>query len=296
VDTLEELALVKSTVIEVVNDNGVSVINADDPIAAGLAERAGGKVIFFSLHPGNEIIAQHLGSGGTGVVAEDGHVVIHSSEPAVDLLSVRDAPITMGGVAAFNTANVLAAVAALYGMGIPIDMIRTGVSTFHPSSTQNPGRMNLIDFVTFKVLVDYGHNVPAVKALGSTLSHITQGRKIVVAHGTGSRLDRHIRDLGAALADVYDHLIVADADPRHRKPGETSELIRVGALEHGFPENELEVVNDPNEALDRAFSIVRPGDLIVVQVDEVEPMLDRVKEYFERLVGTTRTTASVSKE
>jgi len=30
---------------------------------------------------------------------------------------------------------------------------------------------------------------------------------------------------------------------------------------------------------------VRSGDLIVVQVDEVEPMLSRVMEHFERIVG-----------
>lgn|GEM_PF-4904808 len=35
----------------------------------------------------------------------------------------------------------------------------------------------------------------------------------------------------------------------------------------------------------RTFSLVRSGDLIVVQVDEVEPMLSRVMEHFERIVG-----------
>lgn len=219
------------------------------------------------------------------MVLQDGYVVIHSSEPSIQILSVLEAPITLRGVAAFNVSNVLAAVAALHGMGITTDMIRTGVSTFHPSSTQNPGRMNLIDFVTFKVMLDYGHNAPAVKALGSALPQITNGRRIVVAHGTGNRLDEHIRAFGAALAGVYDQLIVADVDPRHREPGETSELVRVGAVEAGFPADRAEVVNDPIAAIDRAFAIVEPGDLIVVQVDEVAPMLKRVMEHFERIVG-----------
>jgi cyanophycin synthetase len=79
---------------------------------------------------------------------------------------------------------------------------------------------------------------------------------------------------------------VADADPRNRKPGETPDLVRAGALEKGFAEDKVEVVNDPIKAIDRAFSIVKPGDLIVVQVDEVEPMLKRVMEHFDRIVGT----------
>ncbi len=292
VEDLEELALVKSTVIEVVRDSGVSVINADDPISVGLRDRAGGHPIFFSLHPDNETIGQHVGSGGTAVVLEDGQVVIHSSEPSVQLLSVLDAPITMRGVAAFNISNVLAAVAALHGLGIPIDMIRNGIRTFHPSATQNPGRMNLIDFVSFKVILDYGHNVPAVRALGSALPHVTKGRKIVVAHGTGNRLDEHIMMFGAALADVYDHIIVTDADPRHRSPGETPVLVQTGALEKGVAEQDVEIVDDPIDAIDRAFSIVESGDLIVVQVDDVKPMLNRVMAHFERIVGTVPAVAA----
>jgi cyanophycin synthetase len=285
VDDLEELALVKSTVIEVVKEGGVSVLNADDEIVAGLQERAGGQVVFFSLHAECDTIVRHLAAGGTAVVLQEGGIVIRSPGPSVRLLSVVEVPITLGGVAVFNIANVMAAVAALHGMGIPVDMIRSGIRTFHPSATQNPGRMNLIDFVTFKVLVDYAHNAPAVKALGRTLPHITKGRKIVVAHGTGSRLDEHIREFGSVLAEVYDHIIVADPDPRRRRPGETSELVRAGALEKGLAPEDIELVNDPSEAIDRAFAVVRSGDLIVVQVDEVEPMLSCVMAHFERVVG-----------
>ena len=146
--------------------------------------------------------------------------------------------------------------------------------------------MNLIDFVTFKVLVDYGHNVPAVRALGSTLPLLSMGRKIVVAHGTGNRLTEQIRVFGAALAEVYDHIVVADADPRQRQHGETPELVRAGALEAGCPADNIDIVLDPLEAIDRAFALVRSGDLIVVQVDEVEPMFNRVMEHFDRLVGS----------
>jgi cyanophycin synthetase len=294
VEDLEELALVKATVIEIVEDSGVSVLNADDPVVSGLMERAGGQLILFSLHPENQAIAHHLNSGGTAVVLQDGNVVIHSPKPSVHLISVLEAPITLGGVAAFNIANVLAAAAALHGLGIPVDMIRKGISTFHPSATQNPGRMNLIDFISFKVILDYGHNVPAVKALGTALPHITKGRKIVVAHGTGNRRDDHIRVFGAALAEIYDYLVITDADPRHRRPGETPSLVLAGALDKGFASDRAEVINDPIQAIDRAISIVQSGDLIVVQVDEVEPMLKRVMEHFDRIVGATASLKSDS--
>ena len=283
VDDLEELALVKSAVIEVVAETGVAVLNADDPVVVGLASRARGRVIYFSLTNDNAVVRQHLDEGGAAVVVVSGAVVIQSTEPPLHVLPVTEAPITLRGVASFNTANVLAAVAALHGLGVPVDLIRNGVRTFHPSGTQNPGRMNVIDFVTFKVIIDYAHNVPAVRALGSALALLTEGRKIVVAHGTGNRVDASIEEFGAVLASVYDQIIVAEVDPRHRDLGETVELMRTGAMNAGFPGERFEIVMDPLEAIDRAFEVVQTGDLIVIQVDQVEPMLNQVLLHFERL-------------
>lgn len=291
VESLEDLALVKSAVIEVVRATGVSVLNADDPVVVGLKKRAAGRVIYFSMDPENTTVSQHLTAGGTAVLVEDGGVVIRSPEPTIHVLPVLSAPITLQGVANFNTANVLAAVAALHGMGTPVQVIRNGISTFHPSASQNPGRMNLIDFMAFKVIVDYAHNVPAVMALGTTLPLISAGRKIVVAHGTGNRTDDNIKEFGAALASVYDYVIVADPDPRTRVSGETANLVRLGSLETGFPEASVEIVLDPLEAIDRGFSVVQPGDLLVIQVDEVDPMLGRVMEHFERVVSESTNDA-----
>jgi len=80
---------------------------------------------------------------------------------------------------------------------------------------------------------------------------------------------------------------VADADPRRRRPGETPGLVRAGALERGFEERKVEIINDPIKAIKPAFSIVKSGDLIVVQVDEVEPLLNRVMEPFDSIAGTS---------
>ena len=295
VEDLEELALVKSTVIEVVRDTGVSVLNADDPTVVGLRERARGQVIYFSLQEESATVREHLRAGGTAVLIQDGDVVIRSAETLVNVLPIIEAPISLRGIATFNTANVLAAVAALYGLSMPVRMIRKSISTFHPNATQNPGRMNVIDFASFKVILDYGHNVPAVEAVGRVLPQITAGQKIVVAHGVGNRLDASIEKFGAALATVYDHIILADVDPRHRDSGETPALVRRGVIDAGFPRDRTEVVINALDAIDRAFEVVKPGDLIVIQFDEVEPMLNRVMTHFERQIGSGIPQTSIRK-
>lgn len=282
VDTVEEMQLVKSTVVEIVEPQGTAVLNADDELTAALAERARGQLVFFSLDEHNPLVREHVAAGGTAVLLCHGRIVIRTKQMDLDVLQAFEAPITFGGLAAFNTANMLAAVAALHGLGMPVENIRAGVMTFHASTTQNPGRMNMIDFRDFRVLLDYGHNVPAVKALGALLGHLAAGRKIVVAHGTGSRSSEAIRTFGAALAAVYDEIVITDLDPRSRPPGETSELVRRGALEHGFAERHVHIVNDPSAAIDRAFSLVAAEDILVIQVDEIEPMMSQVMALHQR--------------
>lgn len=282
VDDLETLGRIKATVIEVVKPTGVAVLNADDAMVVSLRHRTQGQVIYFSLQPDNPVIIEHVQAGGSAVIQLGREVVIRTLKADIHVLAVFNAPVTLQGTVSFNIANVLAAVAALSGLGLAVEDIRMGISSFHPSINQNPGRMNLIDFLSFKVLVDYAHNSPAVRALGKALPHLTTGRKLVVAHGTGNRLDSALEDFGAVLAEVYDHLILTDVDPRGREPGESSLPVRAGALRQGLPETAIELINDPIQAIDRAFELVRPGDLIVVQVDAIEPMLKRIMEHFEQ--------------
>ena len=51
IDTLEDLARVKRCVVEAVSRGGHAVLNADDPLVAGMAERCRGAVIWFARDP-----------------------------------------------------------------------------------------------------------------------------------------------------------------------------------------------------------------------------------------------------
>ena len=55
INTLEQLADVKSVVVEAVPRDGIAVLNADDPLVAGMRRRCRGDVIWFSLgEPGSQ--------------------------------------------------------------------------------------------------------------------------------------------------------------------------------------------------------------------------------------------------
>jgi cyanophycin synthetase len=284
VESQEELALVKSTVIEVVKKTGTSVLNAEDSVTMGLLDRARGDIILFSLDPDNPDIIAHVNKGGTVVTVDNRNAIIRKNELDIPVCTLEEIPITLGGIIDFNIANALAAIGALHGLGMSLEQIRNGVMTFYPSVNQNPGRMNLFDFQTFKVLLDYGHNPESARAMAKLLPRLSPGRKIGLCHGTGSRTDEQLIEFGKALAQVYDHVILADFDPRQRPEGETQRLVHGGLIQGGLSESRIEIVPDPSKAVDYIFSKARTGDLLVIQPDELEPVMGQIMKRYRQMV------------
>ncbi|OGV19036.1 MAG: cyanophycin synthetase [Lentisphaerae bacterium GWF2_38_69] len=285
VDTVEDLAFVKAAVVEVVKPDGTAVLNAQDDLVMDFYRRAKGNVVLFSLDENNPYIKTHLEEGNTAVTVSNKNIVIRNGANNIDsiIASVYEVPITFGGAADFNVANTLAAVAALHGLKLPNHLIRSGITTFFPSVQQNPGRMNMLDFGTFKVILDYGHNKPAIEALGAMLKKISpDGRKIGVSHGTGSRKDEVLMELGAVLSRTYDYVIIGDPDPRGRESGATPLVVQKGMIQAGFNPENIKIINDYHKAIDNALEIVQKDDLIVIQVDEgVEEPVEQIMKIME---------------
>lgn len=59
-----------------------------------------------------------------------------------DLGAVADMPITIGGHARFNVANVLAAASGALAAGIPAQHVREALRTFRPDRRLSSGRFN----------------------------------------------------------------------------------------------------------------------------------------------------------
>jgi cyanophycin synthetase len=59
IDTLDQLAHLKSVVAETVSINGYAVLNADDPLVAAMAERVKGQIAYFAMNPANELVKNH---------------------------------------------------------------------------------------------------------------------------------------------------------------------------------------------------------------------------------------------
>jgi cyanophycin synthetase len=291
IETLEDLAKVKSLVVEVVRKQGTSVLNADDPLVADMWKRAGGKIAYFSMHGGEdgpEHLREHIAEGGVAVVVQAGvkgeMIAIYHDEHYIPLLWTHLIPATLEGKARFNVANALAATAIAYVMDIPVETIRQALRTFATSFFQTPGRLNVFDEHPFRVIMDYGHNPAALEQMADLVAKMRPGYKRVIGvlSGPGDRRDQDLRQLGEIAARMFDELIIKqDNKLRGRQSGETVALIREGAFQGGMREEQITAVLRELAAVDAALKRAERGDLVVIFADQVTPVWKHII-YFGR--------------
>ncbi len=265
INTIEQMAKVKGVVAETVAGDGYAILNADDPLVAGMAEKVKGKVAYFAMNPDNPIIVDHIRREGLAAIYENGYLSILEGEWTLRLEEAVNIPMTMGGMAPFMIANALAASLACFAQGIDIEVIRQGLRTFLPGADQTPGRMNLFDLGDYHVLVDYAHNPHGYEAVGGFVAN-WQGEKIGVIGGPGDRRDEDLILLGQLAAKFFDYIIVKeDDDKRGRQSGEVADLIIKGITQEN-PQARYQIILDETNAINIGLDDASKskGSLIVV--------------------------------
>ena len=278
IHTLEELARCKTVVVDSVKkEGGYCVLNADDPLVMEHGTYwARGEIIYFTMNPDNPELQDHLSEMGMVLTVRNGRIVLLRGKVMVDIVGVNDVPIAFEGHAPFNVQNAMAAAATALAHGIEIDDIRAGLLTFHPTPAQMPGRTNYFEADGVKCLIDYGHNVPALVALEPLVKGLGQKRRIGVSTAPGNRRDEDLEALGAQLAKMCDVVYVYESDARGRAEGEVAKLIRDGAAAAGS-KSEVHLIMSEQDAVDRAIGEAKPGDFLLLLVDDIEGTTKRLK-------------------
>jgi cyanophycin synthetase len=278
VDTLRDLAWIKSLVVEVVEDDGHSVLNADDPLTVRMRRRAAGNIIFFSMHGGEdspEHLREHIARGGKAVVfqpaVKGGMLAVYDGEQYLPLMWAHEIPATLEGTARFNIENALAAAAIAYGLNIPISVIRKALGSFATTFEENPGRLNIYDGLPFRVILDYAHNPHGLGQIADLVKRIRPRYKRVLAviTGTGDRRDQDVRECGEIVGRMADEIIVKETTLlRGRRAGEIPRLVHEGVVAAGVGEEHIHFVEQECEAVRTLLEMAQPGDLVLVFCDD----------------------------
>ncbi|NEO29189.1 MAG: cyanophycin synthetase [Symploca sp. SIO3C6] len=268
IDTIEQMARVKSVVAEVVNHDGHAILNADDPLVAAMAQKVKGQVAYFSMNPDNELLQNHVRGGGLAAVYENGYLSIIKGDWTLRIEQAVQLPVTMSGLAPFMIANALAASLAAFAQGVSIEAIRAALRTFRASVEQTPGRMNLFNLGRFHALVDYAHNPASYEAVGAFVRN-WPGERIGVIGGPGDRRDEDFVELGRLSAKIFNRIIVKeDDDGRGRRRGTAAELICQG-IKVENPNCHYEIILDETEAINTGLDYAVSGGLVVILPESV---------------------------
>jgi cyanophycin synthetase len=284
IDTIEQMARVKSVVAETVKPDGYAILNADDPLVAAMAQQVNCKVAYFSMNPDNPLIFDHVRRNGFAAVYENGYLSIIEGKWTLRIEKAIKVPITMGGMAPFMIANALAGCLAAYVQGVDIELIRQGIRTFHPSVDRTPGRMNLFDIKDYQVLIDYAHNPHGYEAVGGFVRN-WEGTKIGVIGAPGDRRDEDLILLGKIAADIFDRVIIKeDEDKRGRQLGEVADLIAKGIYQVN-PNLPCEIILSEAEAIQTTLEKAETGYLVTIFPENVTKALDSIEQYSKAELG-----------
>jgi cyanophycin synthetase len=287
IDTLEDLASVKSVVTETVSRRGVSVLNADDRLTVRMARHAGGRVCWFSMRGGSEtpeFVRRHIDDKGLAALFNpaDGWLTLYDDGQPLRVCRAADIPATLGGHAAFNVANALAAAAMAYGAGVRPERIAEALGGFASTYEQNPGRLNVHDAHGVRIIMDYAHNPEGLRALGR-LIHAARpetGRTIAMLSVPGDRRDEEILAMGGIGAEYFDDLVFRETpDNRGRPTGEVIRLLTQGAMQAGCSADRIRGVVREEEAVLECLRMARPGDMVILTPTRIDSVWRQVLDY-----------------
>lgn len=275
IDDLSGLADVKLSVAAVLGSTGLLVLNADDSVLCSQADRLAQRfgrmppLGWFALDDDEALLRAHRLHGGWTCGVRQGRLRLSCRGESHDLGSIATMPLSIGGLAAYNIANLAAAALAAGALGIPAPTIADVFARFGETARDNPGRMMRYEVAGVRVLIDYAHNPDGLRGLLSVADALRGGRGrlgLLLGHA-GNRKDSDIEALARVAAEFHPDLIVVkenEAQLRGRAPGEVPAIIRRELLRLGLPDSALPMCDSEFEAARYALQWARPGDVLAL--------------------------------
>jgi UDP-N-acetylmuramoyl-L-alanyl-D-glutamate--2,6-diaminopimelate ligase len=231
-----------------------AVVNLDDPRSAELKTLSGETAITYALDAEADITteARKFGFDGLHFIAQTPAGEIEVNSPLV------------GRPHAYN---VLCAIGVGLALGFDRETIGRGINGCRGVA----GRFERVsangDDIT--VIVDYAHTPDALGAVLRTVRDARENQsdqkrkgRVIAVFGCGGDRDRTKRPMmGEEAARLSEYVIATSDNPRSEDPLLILNDIRVGLDRGGCP---YDLVVDRREAIFRAITQARPGDVIVI--------------------------------
>ncbi|WP_070120194.1 UDP-N-acetylmuramoyl-L-alanyl-D-glutamate--2,6-diaminopimelate ligase [Bacillus marinisedimentorum] len=249
------------------DERKIAVLNADDTASEEFMRGTAAQVITYGIDKPADVAAKNikLKAGGTTFLLETPN---ESLEISMDLIGK------------FSVYNVLAAVAAAFGAGVPLAEAAGSISSVRGVA----GRFEPVDAgQEFAVIVDYAHTPDSLENVLVTVNQFAEGDVHVIV-GCGGDRDRAKRPLMAQIAVKYaDKPVFTSDNPRSEDP---EAIIR--DMEEGVKGYEYVKITDRSEAIKHAVKNAKKGDVVLIAGkghETYQIIGDRVLDFDDRLVA-----------
>jgi UDP-N-acetylmuramoyl-L-alanyl-D-glutamate--2,6-diaminopimelate ligase len=245
-----------------------AIVNADDPYAARMVRDTKAPVVACALaHDGAAPSREQIESRLARRVAHVASVELLGYQPGGMNIRVAapfgEIAVLLPLVGEHNAMNALQAACAAWSLGATRDAIVEGLET----APAPPGRLEPVTrepgvSEPFTVLVDYAHTDDALeRALVAVRPLVRDGGSLRVVFGCGGDRDRTKRPrMGRVASRFADDVIVTSDNPRTEDPSSI-----VGQVIDGMDDrSRAESIVDREQAIRRAVSIAREGDVVLI--------------------------------
>ncbi|HIC92743.1 MAG TPA: UDP-N-acetylmuramoyl-tripeptide--D-alanyl-D-alanine ligase [Anaerolineae bacterium] len=240
--TIERIAQAKSELPAALPEDGVAILNGDDPRVRAMAEKTKARVFFYGLDESCDLWASHIESKGL----EGIRFLFHYGSEAVH------AKVPLLGRHSVHTALAAAAVGLVEGesWGEIMDGLRNAAQL----------RLVVVPGLRGSTILDDTYNAsPASTIAALNLLEELEGRRIAVLGDMlelGTYEEEGHRKVGRRAMDVVALLVTV---------GKRARIIGEEALLCGMDRDRVFMTENKEEAIAHLRHIVAPGDIILVK-------------------------------
>jgi len=130
----KQLYSIYRTQVDVVipESNGVAVLNADDDMVVEMAEISPAEVMFYSVDPSHAALTNLANKGGRSVTLIDQKITLRQGFNHIYAFALNESEFLKYDEFSDHLSAMLAAVGAMWAVGLPFEILETGIATFLP--------------------------------------------------------------------------------------------------------------------------------------------------------------------
>lgn len=257
----------KSELLQSLDKDGKAIINRDDPYFFKMLEIVKDKKVYtFGIENRSDIMARNI-----RMVSDKG------IRFTLEVQNDKSREIYFPLLGRYNIYNALAAVAVAFALGIELDLIERGLSSFKPLDLH----MQLSNFYNdIKILNDsYNASPLSVKSALETLAEVAQNNRKIAILGDmlelGERTDFYHREIGKEVAKLSIDILIT--------VGQGGKIIAQSSKEEGMAEERV-FSFEKNEKLNltkKLLNLIKPGNFVLLKGSR-EMKMEEILEFWQK--------------